>query len=71
MSALFPVPKIQGPKVLKIDVFDVPQCRLTPPLQGTSANMHKIYTARNCSVIRFDYIFAADSMGLPSFKFSL
>ena len=43
-------------------------CRLTPlPLQGTSANIRKPYTARNWS--HWPTFFAADSMGLSSFIF--
>jgi len=43
------------------------QYRLTPPLQGTPAN---IRINLILPVISYIYIFVADSMGLSSFKFS-
>ena len=55
-------------KTLKLDVFDYPTVvwrRWRPP-RGTSANIpYKSYTARESLA----YIFVADSVGLPSFKF--
>jgi len=57
MASYPKVPKTYRPKALQL-----PLCRLTPRLQGISANIR-------INLILL-YIFAADSMGLSSFKFS-
>jgi len=68
MLASFPkVPKTQRPKALKIDVFDYPTVVWRP----FSREPLRISTQTLCrqKLESTAYIFAADSMGLPSFNF--
>jgi len=67
MLALFPkVPKTQQPQALKIDVFDYPTVVFRePPRISTYNNLYCEKIESLC------YIFAADGVGLSSFKFSL
>jgi len=69
MLALFPtIPEIQRPKAPKIDVLDYPTVEATPlPLEYP----HKTYIVRNEKLESLGFIYAADSVGLSSFKFSL
>ena len=69
LASFFKVPKSWRLKTLKIGGFRLAHCRLTPRVHGTPANIriNQLYCEK---LLSLRYIFATDSVGLSSFKFS-